>query len=491
MQNSTNTKYMKNNWLKEGVNNDALEMIDANGGAIALDQTGALLYRLSKDEPFIPSKDYKAVSEVFTNFIDKKVELINLKRKRKDELEDDSPYVPAQDLKLVVETKFELHTPMEFIEAQNGLYYLNKYIPSPYMELEYNPNYPYQNHIHAIFALIEHLSNYNNQRFQWIINWLAYFIQGLKKSPVALVLKGDQGAGKNIFFNEIIKPIIGEAYTKTINDKTLNSQYLGGLIEDVLFFNLDEISAKKTKSTTVKNFLKALVTNPTLTAEKKFKTIKKETPIYGQVLITSNEIDVIDAEESDRRNTVYNTAGNLKHTNFLGYGSYESLLEAIEGELESFTCYLKNYQVDTLSATTAQMTPEKQELIDIYTQKQMQEKMKLQPKITKLQKSIEEFTSAIRFKDFSYFESIRFDAPELYHSVMNDLYNDLFRISNLLPTFKVVYGNTLFKTTSELLRELQNYDWHQFGTNKFVMVMIDNIQEECLDIARYPQRFYR
>jgi hypothetical protein len=115
--------------------------------------------------------------------------------------------------------------------------------------------------------------------------------------------------------------------------------------------------------------------------------------------------------------------------------------------------------------------------------------MKLQPKITKLQKSVEEFASAIRFKDFTYFESIRFDAPELYHSVMNDLYNDLFRVSNLLLTFKTVYGNTLFKTTSELLRELQNYDWYQFGTHKFVMVMINDVEEECLDIRRYPNRY--
>lgn len=491
MQNNTNTKYINNNWLKESVNNKALEMIDAKGGAIALHQSGAVLYRLSKDEPFISSKDYKAVSEVFSNFIDKKVEMINLKRKRKDELEDELYYVPAQDLKLVVETKFELHTPMEFIEEENGLYTLNKYLPSPYMELEYNPNYPYQNDIHAIFRLIEHLSNHDHQRFQWIINWLAYLIQGLKKSPVALVLRGDQGAGKGIFVNKVIQPIIGEAYTKTINDKTLNSHYLGGLVEDVLFFNLDEISVQKAKSATVKNFLKALVANETITAEKKYKTLERESRIYGQVLITSNEIEVLEVEPSDRHYSVFNTAGELKHVNFLGYGSYEALLNAIKNELEAFTCFLKNYRVDVQSANTALMSDEKEQLILLYVQKEQAKQKSSQPKPNKLQKSVQEFANAIRFKNIAYFESIRFDAPELHNIVVNDLYNNLFRISNLLPTFKVVYGNTLFKTTSELLRELQNYDWHQFETNKFITMMIGNTQEECLNIAIYPQRFYR
>jgi len=491
MQNSTNTKYINNNWLKESVNNEALEMIDAKGGAIAMNQSGALLYRLSPDETFLESKDYKAISEVFSNFIDEKVELINISKQKKSESNDDSQYVAAQDLKLIIAKRFEPHTSQEFIEGENNLYYLNKYKPSYFMQFECNTNDSNRTKISAILALVLHLSDYDKQRAEWIINWLAYFFQGLVKSQVALLLRGDQGAGKNIFSNEIIKPLIGEAYTKTINDKTLNSQYLGGLVEDVLFFNLDEISVQKAKNASIKNFLKALVTNPTITAEKKYKTLEKESRIYGQVLITSNEEEVLEVEPSDRRYTIFNTAGELKYANYLGYGSYEALSNAIKDELAPFICFLKSYSVDVQSANSALMTNEKEQLIHLYMQKQQEKQKRLQPKLNKMQKSIQEYAFAISHKDFSYFESIRFDAPELYHSVMNDLYNDLFRISNLLPTFKAVYGNTLFKTTSELLRELQNYDWHQFGTNKFVTMMINETQEECLDIARYPQRFYR
>ncbi len=65
-----------------------------------------------------------------------------------------------------------------------------------------------------------------------------------KKSQVALVLLGEQGAGKGIFFNEVIKPLFGEDFVKTINDKSLNTNYKGSLVENTLFFKIsDEISA--------------------------------------------------------------------------------------------------------------------------------------------------------------------------------------------------------------------------------------------------------
>ena len=483
--NNSTTTYLANNWLKEGVSNFALTMIDAQDGALAINKSGALLYRLLPNEPFLESKDYRAVSEVFSNFIGEKIELINLQKRRKDESDYDSHYVAAQDLKLIVGEKFDPHTPQEFIEAENGLYYLNKYVPSHYMQLECSDNNSYPPRISTILTLLAHLSNYDGQRAEWILNWLAYFFQELKKSQVALVLRGDQGAGKGIFFNEVIKPLIGEAYTKTINDKTLNSQYLGGLVENVLFFNLDEISVQKAKNGSIKNFLKALVTNETITAEKKYKTIDKESKAHGQVLITSNEIEVLEIEPSDRRYTVFNTAADLKYTNFLGYGSYEALSSAIKYELESFICYLKNYIVNAHGANSAIMTPEKGQLIYIYMQKQLDKQTISQPKLSKLQKSVQEFAYAIRIKNFAYFESIRFDAPKLHDTVIDDLRVNRFRISNLLPVFRAVYGNGFFKTTSELLRALYDCDPYQFNSLNRRIVEIKDTQEECYLIAAY------
>ena len=59
----------------------------------------------------------------------------------------------------------------------------------------------------AILALIKHLVNDDEEYYQYFVNWLAFFYQGLKKSQVSIVLRGNQGAGKGIFYNEVIKNI--------------------------------------------------------------------------------------------------------------------------------------------------------------------------------------------------------------------------------------------------------------------------------------------
>lgn len=482
---------LNNNFIKEGVDNSTLNKIKEKGGAVFIDQSGKLNYRLSPSEDFISTKDYKAVSKVFTNILGEKIMLLPTSRQKLDDVK----IVEVEELLMIVGTKFDPHTKEEFIECENGLYQLNLFRPSPYIQLECGDSDRLNIQTSAIFALIFHLSNRELDMLWWIINWLASFVQGLKKSQTALVFRGDQGAGKGIFFNEIITPLIGKEYTKTINDKSLSSKYLGGLVEDVLFFNLDEISVQKAQNASIKNFLKALVTNPTITAEKKFETAKAEIKIFGQVLITSNEPEVIEVEHGDRRYCITNTGVNLKNVDFLGYGNYEALSIAIKNELESLACYLKNYTVDVEKANTPLWTPEKDELINYYLQKQQIKQNKhmasLQQKPTKLQMSIREFAYSIRTKATHYFDAIRLDSPALHTDVINDFNSNVIKVSNLLPLFTIFYGKTLIKTQVELLRELQKCDMEQFEMFRVQTFIIDDKKVECFFIIPIQTQFTR
>ena len=381
-------------------------------------------------------------------------------------------------LKLVTEDIFDPLSKEEFIEQDNGTYKLNKFKPSYYIQVSNEVQSQFNIENSAIGKIILHLVNYDRQRLYWVINWFAYFFQGLKKSQVALVLLGEQGAGKGIFFNEIIKPLFGEDFVKTINDKSLNTNYKGSLVENTLFFNLDEISAKNSSSASIKNFLKALVTNASITAEKKFKNLEKETPIYGQILITSNELSALEIEPSDRRFTVFSTGGNLSHYNFLGYGNYEALSNAIKSELESFAIYLKNYYVDEKIANTALNTIEKDDLIRQYQTRQDKEMLKLQPKqpkLTKLQQNIIEFAEAIRFRNWNLFNTIIDENKlQLKQEIFWDLQNNLFKVDNLLPAFQALYGKRFFTSSSEFLRELQKYNSSLFGMYNIKMYKNSN-----------------
>ena len=470
-----------NNWLK---NSDklGLNILNIRGISIYLDKKGYINYRLSRNEPYISTKDYKSLENIFLNITGEGTDLSVFKDKNKSSNEyylGEKLKIIPEDLKLVTEEIFDPFSKEEFIEQYNGTYKLNNFKPSVYMLLDYELKKELKFYLEnsAIGKLILHLVNYDRQRLYWVINWLAYFFQGLNKSQVALVLLGEQGAGKGIFFNEVIKPLFGEDFVKTINDKSLNTNYKGSLVENTLFFNLDEISAKSSSSS-IKNFLKALVTNASITAEKKFKNLEKETPIYGQIIVTSNELYALEIEPSDRRFTVFSTSGNLSHCNFLDYGDYESLLNAIKNELELFAIYLKNYPIDEKNANTALNTTEKDELIRQY------QIANYKPiKLTKLQTDLVEFSEAIRCWNLNLFSTIVDENKfQLKNEIFGDLQHNIFRVDNLLPAFKTLYGNRNFSTCSELLRELQKCNPYLFSINNIKTYKIGNEVIECFEL---------
>ena len=207
---------------------------------------GEIYFRLSPDDLYTSTKDFKSLSNIFTNFLGMDVDFstFNKKIKAKDDL-DEETLVKPEDLIMVSATTFEPNNNEEFIEQENGTFLRNEFKLSKYLQMKGDEidSVKFRFEKSKTFYFLLHLLNHDYQRVQWVINWLAYFFQGLKKSQVALVLIGIQGTGKNIFFNQIIRPLFGEAFTRTINDKSLNTKYKAKMVEKVLFLNLDEISA--------------------------------------------------------------------------------------------------------------------------------------------------------------------------------------------------------------------------------------------------------
>ncbi len=482
------SRYMSNNWklTSFGKQLGILDLIEEKEAAIWLNKDGALCYRFSKDEPIVTTKNYKHAEIVFSSFLDMAVTFLKIRG-------NGLTNIDVHHLKMVHGNKFEPQRLAEFFIESKLLYYRNLFKPTYYLQIKQEdnpknikltPNYQKDTDtsFESIKRLIMHLVDYVPERFDYLINWLAYFFQALKKSQVALVLRGNQGTGKGIFFNEIIKPLFGAEYCKTINDKSLSSSYLGGIIENALFFNLDEISYKKVENKTIKNFLKALITNDTITAEKKFVTLEKETNIYAQVLITSNEPYVLDIEPSDRRYTIFNTSNtNLAHNNYLDYGSYVNLSNKIENQLEFFAQYLKNYSVNVEKANEALDTNEKRELQMLHINVQEKKQKSKYSQTIKIHDSIIQFGYALKYCDVYAFRSIEFENLDLYNEIVKDLKNCKFKIKNLLPTFNYLYGDELkIKYVSILLKELNKYDFKQFS---FAYYRKDNNNDDFISLT--------
>lgn len=260
------------------------------------------------------------------------------------------------ELKVILKKKFRPRVLQEYFK-EDGVDCINVFKPTKYMVLKGKPlKLP-----KSILDLLFHLVNYDTKKYEYLINWLASFFKYLIKSQVAIALIGNQGAGKGILFY-IISELFGTDYCTTINDESLNSRFKAKIFENKIFYNFDEITfntARKNDSV-----LKAIITNKSVSLEEKNVTMERETELHGQCLFTSNHAIALNVEESDRRYTVFNTGNNLSKTNFLNFGTFEILEASINGDLEDFAKYLKNYDVDIALANTALDTPEKMIIIN-------------------------------------------------------------------------------------------------------------------------------
>lgn len=418
------SKYKFNNWLIKN-DNQTLNKIFSKGGGIWLNCSGEICYRFNENGN-VTTQPHNKANIVFSNYLDREIRLVKGSAEY-------PPDIKANDLKMVSSDKFNPHKLEEFYK-ENNLHYRNTFKPTEYLQLTAGEHQEPK----AILALMKHLVNDNEVYYHYFVNWLAFFYQGLNKSQVSIVLRGNQGAGKGIFYNEVIKKIFGNEYCIQVNDKTLNTNFLGGIVEGRLFFNLDEISHNVAGNKNIKNFLKALVTNDSITAEKKHQNIEGETRIFGQVLITSNEPYILEVETSDRRFSIFSTGDNLKKSNYLGFETYEKFSRQIKQELEDFCKYLKSYKVNISLANTALDTAEKKALIN-----STNDKFKL-------------FTNALKNKDINFFEELEDEFNHLYNTLIEDFQKDRIKKENLSSYFNELFDEQIkSKTLNSRLRAIE------------------------------------
>jgi hypothetical protein len=296
------SRFQQNNWIKKGAeNNPTLKSIGANGGALWINPAGEIYFRRCQSEK--PSKLANDKAKiVLSNFLDRSsVLLFKGTGTGENAIEPD---IANNDIYMVMD-KFTPFASSEFY-SEHGVINRTSFQPSQYLQMQAGE---YQE-TPTIKKLILHLCNYEEEHYQWVINWLSGFLQTLKTSDVALVLRGAEGTGKGLFMEQIIAPLFGEDFTVTVDDDRLNSNFKGWIGEK-LFFNLNEIAHDGKTRRAVINFIKVLITDRLVQMEAKNKDAVA-TEIFGNILITSNEVSPLEISVTDRRFTVFQTAGNIK-----------------------------------------------------------------------------------------------------------------------------------------------------------------------------------
>lgn len=191
----------------------------------------------------------------------------------------------------------------------------------------------------------------------WLLCWLAYPLQhpGAKMRS-AVVMHGDEGAGKNFLFETVVQ-IYGK-YASIVGQDELDDKY-NDWRSCKQFVVGDEIMSRA-ELVHNKNRLKALITTPTVQINSKYQ-MRREEKNHMNIAFLSNELIPLALDNTDRRYLVVYTPKAREDQYYIDLGKWRD-----NGGVEAFYEYLLTYPLGDFSPyTKPPMTEAKTNLIGL------------------------------------------------------------------------------------------------------------------------------
>lgn len=277
------------------------------------------------------------------------------------------------------------------------------------------------------------LANENIHKYNYIMNWLAYFFQNLNKSKVALVLLGDEEVIEDIFWNKIVLPTFGSKFCTKIDDETLSERLDIELIENKIFVNFSGFSTKYNKR--MEKLLEKVLLDS-------FLDQNDETQIYTQALVTSNSpYELVKNAYSKCTVIEVNNLKNIKQK--LDIPDLISLKEMIKNNLDDFCNILAQYPVHKDFANYALDTKERSFLTENKNNSLIEDDT--------LDIKIDEFITAIKNMNIDYFKKVKDVDPKLYAELEDSFSNEMIPSPSLNFYFNTVYGEEIFTKERKIL----------------------------------------
>lgn len=188
-----------------------------------------------------------------------------------------------------------------------------------------------------IRVLLSHLCDGNEDLETWILRWLAYPLRNPgAKMETSIIMHGDEGSGKNFFFEKVVKAIYGE-YGYVIGNAQLESNF-NDWASMKLFMVADEV-VTRAELKQMKGKLKYLVSGDTVIVNPKGLPEHSEANQMNFVFL-SNELQPLALDKTDRRYLVVWTPPALSREFYVGVAD-----EIKAGGIEAFYHYLM-YELD-------------------------------------------------------------------------------------------------------------------------------------------------
>jgi hypothetical protein len=177
-------------------------------------------------------------------------------------------------------------------------------------------------------------------RFEYLLGWMAHLVQKPeKKLEVAVVLAGDQGAGKNTLAERILGRLLHPNHFLQVAQETqVTGRFNGHFQQRLLCFFNEAIFSGDHHAISM---LKHLITDKSTTIERK-GIDATDTTSYVNIVISTNSSWSAPAELGARRFAMFPVSGRR-----IGDAAYFASLDHLlnHGGCESFLQYLVNYDI--------------------------------------------------------------------------------------------------------------------------------------------------
>jgi hypothetical protein len=164
----------------------------------------------------------------------------------------------------------------------------------------------------ALLLYLDHMNmlcGYEKPAYDYLINWLAHYIQKPHIKSSHICICGDQGTGKSLAFNIYKEIVPGGAYETTSPETNVWGQYNSLLLNNT-FIIISEAGQKNSKDAGGR--IKGLITDTSLTINGKNQPQIAVNSFHRFVTLT-NELDPIKFEEGDRRHVLIKCSNKKKN----------------------------------------------------------------------------------------------------------------------------------------------------------------------------------
>lgn len=183
-----------------------------------------------------------------------------------------------------------------------------------------------------VLDLLNHLVDQDETISEWILDWVAYPLQHAgSKMPSAIIMHGDEGSGKNLFWENCVMALHGE-YGTIVGQAELESKYNAWMSRRTFVIGDEVLSRQEMRAQ--KGKLKSMVSGKFIQIEDKFMPLRMEENHVNMVFL-SNELQPNALDASDRRYLVCWTPPKKERA------YYQRIADHMRaGGLEAFLDYL-------------------------------------------------------------------------------------------------------------------------------------------------------